>query len=290
MDNHQDTPHTNYVAIAANAVLGDIPAPAVIDFSGTPNGLEVFLGQAVSNNVSSFVGVLEAESYSSQTFTTYTPTADAACSNGNYAVCGWSGTGQVGGRWLVIDTAYYTGRVYRPILRLRDLAAAGEKIYTWIRLGYHGAAVDVIMDCEGVVLPLDRKLVVFPPVVMPPWPKPPGGMGWAAFHPEIMLQAEGAGAHSLNIDFLQFMPTEGWLRFYPVIPDISFSLIRYDCGSGQLTRTTSAMVTHVPEGPGILLYPGVQQKVFCLVQNSAGMDIATQPTIRLQYRQRKRVL
>jgi len=291
VDNHYDSgPHNNYVGIGNTTVLGDVPAPAVLALSATPNGLEYFVGQAVTNGVATYTGVLEGESMSVN-YWTNTGTADAACSGGNYAACSWSGTGQTGGAWTASGamSAEWTGRIYRPVMRLRSLVTAGEKIYAWFKLSFLGAGADVMMECEGVVLPTDRYLVVFPPVALPPWPKPPAGFAWEAWHPQIVCQAEAAGAHALAIDFVQMLPTEGWLRFYAVLANKTNTLIRYDGGSGQISRTTTGGATHVAEGPGIMLYPGVQQKLYVLCQN-ASMDISTLSTVQVMYRARKRVL
>jgi len=288
VDNHQDAGHDDYVNIAASTILGDVPAPAVLTLSSSVNGLEYLVGQCVTNGVAAFTGMLEGESISVGVGgITVTPTADAACSSGNYAACGWNGAGVVGGGWGV-DPTSYAARVYRPVLRLRNFVAGGEKILLWVRLT--GPAGDILLDAEGVIMPTDRKLVVLPPVALPPWSKPPAGFSWEGLTPWMVVQAEGAGAHVLNVDFFQMLPTEGWLRFYCVQPLMTYSQVRYDCGSGQNTRSATAGVTHVPEGPGIWLYPGVQQKIFVLNQNAADSAIGTNTTVRVQYRARKRVL
>lgn len=291
-DNHMDGIHNNYVSIANTAVLGDVPAPAILTLLASPNGLEYFVGQAVTNGVSTFTGMAEGEGIYRHAFGSFAVVGDATCSNGNYGAYTWNGTGEADFAWNITgaQSQEWAGRVYRPIMRLRDLVGAAEKYFAWFRLRFEAwPGVDRLCDGEGVVMATDRKLIVFPPLVLPPWPKPPAGFGWEGFHPNFVVQAEGVGAHALNIDFVQFFPVEGWLRLYPVITNMTYTMIRYDCGSGQISRGTTAGVTHVPEGPGILLYPGVQQKIFVLAQNAA-MDIATLHTVRVQYRQRKRVL
>jgi hypothetical protein len=291
-DNHYDTGHMNYFSIASSTILGDVPAPAVLTISNSLNGMEFFLGQCVTNDVANFNGMREGEQIFRHTFGGYAATADANCSNGNYGAYTWNGTGKVDAAWTMSATLsqQWAGRVYRPVLRLRDLIAGGEKIYAWFTLAFEGTGTDVMVQCEGVVLPTDRKLVVFPPMALPPWPRPPSGFAWEAWHLQIALQAEGAGAHAFNFDFVQMLPTEGWLRFYPVMANLTYSNIRYDCGTGQISRALTGAVSHVPEGPGILLYPAVQQKIFMLAQNAAGMDIAALLGLKVQYRPRKRVL
>lgn len=285
-DNHQDAAHDNFVAVAPLAILGDVPAPVVLTLSATPNGLDFLVGQAVTNNVGAFGGVLEAENYAASFFVTTTKPADGGCSNGAYVAGSWSGSGLAGLVWG-LDPTNYAARVYRPVLRLRDLVAGSEKILAWVRLSMSG---ETILDGEAVMLPTDRRLVVLPPLALPPWSKPPGGFAWEGIAVQLLFKAEGAGAHALGIDFLEFMPTEGWLRFYCVAPAATYSLTRYDGATGQNTRSLTAGVTHVPEGRGITLYPAVAQKIFVLNQNAAGSDISTVTTVRVQYRPRKRVL
>ena len=291
-DNHDDAGHDNWVSIAGNTVLGDVPAPTILTLSAAPNGMELLLGQMVTSNVAGLATVCEGEAASGSTGVTASASADAACSGGWYLGVSWSGAGAVTpAYWVLANMADFAGRIYRPVARLRDLVAGGEKLYLWWRAAYwNGSSNETIQDYEGIVAPTDRKLLVFPPMPIPPWPRPPQGFSWESLSLVLMCQAESAGAHALTLDFVQFLPTEGFLHLIPVISTIPYTLIRYDGGMNQITRSTSAGVTHVPEGPGLWLYPGEQQKILLLGQSTSAMDINTLYTLRLQYRQRKRVL
>jgi hypothetical protein len=293
VDNHDDAGHDNWVNIAGAAVLGDVPAPAIVTVTSTTAGLDVMLA-GMLNYSASFVGVLEGEAATADgdAAPALTVTADAGgCSGGSYGALTWSGTGQAVLMWSLDGThaAYFGGRVFRPVLRLRDLVAAGEKIWAYWETANSSGAWNILSLADGLMLPLDSRLVVFPPMALPPWPKPPAGFNWEGFVAVLVFVAEGSGAHAVNADFVGILPCDSWLRFLPVVTGLATS-IRYECGSGLITRATTGMVTHVPEGPGLQLYPGISQKVYFAGQAAPQADIAYNITLKIQYKARKRVL
>lgn len=292
IDNHDDAGHDNWVQLSNTALLGDVPAPVVITLSSTSAGLEYLVGQAANSGLPN--GVLEAEDGTLGAGVTGSLTADAACSGGYYRPLGWSGASAVqllGWDLGSVTTGSLAGRVYRPVLRLRDLISGAEQFWLWWRAGYYnGASFEAGQDFEGVMCSTTQKLVACPPMPVPPWPRPPGGFTWESASLMLMCQAAGARAHALNLDFAQLLPTEGWVRFLPVLSTLSSTSIRYDCGTGQISRGGSGMASHAVEGAGFPLYPGLTQKIFILAQAGGAMDPALVSTVKLQYRQRKRVL
>jgi len=66
--------------------------------------------------------------------------------------------------------------------------------------------------------------------------------------------------------------------------------VTYDCASGATYRAAQTVSTHFGEGPGIWLYPGMDQRLFFLVQAGAACDITWDFEVGLAYKARKRTL
>ncbi len=291
VDNHDDAGHDNFVNISGASILGDVPAPAILTYSsGSACGMDLMLSQIVNNNAS-YNPTLEGES-ASGTGLVNTSTADANCSNGNYGAGSWAGTGAVSLAWSIsaTDASYLEGRIFRPALRLRDLVAGGESIWAYWSVVYVGTGNNTIARADGLLLPTDQRVVVFPAMALPPWPKPPSGYTWEGFNLVLNLQAAGAGAHVFNLDFAQLQACDGWQRYLPLATLMAATQIRHDLGTGQITRTSTAMASHAPDGAGLWLWPGLNSRVVALCQAGTSADTAWSGTLKMQYRQRKRSL
>jgi hypothetical protein len=291
--NHSDAAHDDFAKIDSAGVAGGLPTPAWLRLVTGVNGCTYYVGQAVTSDVD-YTYVLEAEDGVLGAGVAGADTADANCSAGNYVPLGWNGAAAVTLEYWDLGaatTGKLRGRIYQPVLRLRDLVSAGEKFWLWWRVGFNVAGtVENIQDFEGVLCSTSQKLVACPPMPVPPWPRPATGWAWESATLSLMCQAEGAGAHVLNLDFVQLLPTEGWLKLVPVVSTVTDSKVLFDAGTGTVTRSATGMASHVPEGPGLTLYPGVAQTVFVLSHSSGAMLIATTTEIKIQYRERKRTL
>jgi hypothetical protein len=294
ISNHSDSGDDNFVKISSAGVAGALPTPAWLRLVclGT-NGLTYHAGQAVTSSVT-HTYMLEAESGTLGAGVTGAGSAVAGTSNGSYRPLSWSGSSAVMLLYWDLgaaDTAKYAGRIFRPLLRLRTLVTAGEKFWLWWRVGYNvSGTIETVQDFEGVLCSTSQRLVACPPLPVPPWPKPDAGWGWESATVCLMCQAEAAGAHALELDFVQMLPTEGWVKLTPIVSTVADTKIVHDAGTGRVTRSATGMASHAPEGPGLVLVPGVAQTVFILANTSGGMDIATSTEVKIMYRRRRRAL
>ena len=293
VNNHYDSGHDNWANILGgiSGVIGDVPAPAILSFTSTTADLDCIFAQAVDVSAG-FNAMLEGEALTGGTGLTVTSTADSSCSGGYYGALAWSGAGAVSGYWSVDGTnaAYYKGRIYRPVFRLRNLVAAGEKIWAYCWSGYNGSTVQVLDKQDGLLLPTDQRLVVFPPMALPAWSRPPTGFSWEGFVLGVTLQAEGTGAHAVGLDFVEALPCDGWQRFIPLVSGLANTQIRYDGGTGVISRSTSAIGAHAPEGAGLWLYPGLAQRIYVAMQAAPLANVDWGGTVKIQYQARKRSL
>lgn len=293
VSNYNNATHSNYVAISGASVVGDVPAPVVLSINkaGLANG-EVFVGQSVFSDGTNYAHQVEGEAGGEGAGITSVHTADAACSGGNYDALSWNGAGLVSLKTMSMNGVFATaagGRVFRPLIRLQALVTGGEKIWAnWRTAWDNGSSFEMLQEAEGILLPTDRRLVAFPSMYIPPWPVVDYNSDAVALC--LMGQAVGAGAHALALDFVQFMPMDGWLHFIPLAATLTDLYLNYDSGRDLVTRSVSIMQSHYVEGAGIKLYPGVNQRLYFLTCAGALADTAWQFVVTVGYRARKRVL
>jgi len=289
--NHDDAGHDNYVDIAAPE--GDLPAPAVLSVTkaSQPN-LEIWAGMASFVDRANVKLVFESESGASGAGVTVTGQASAAASNGNYSQLAWSGASAVGLRYWTLSAAEASalaGRIFRPVARLQSLVAGGEVMWARIGVSYDNAgALESYYSGELVLVPLDRLMVAFPPVQLPPWQVLDATSQTIAI--SIHVYEEGGGSNTVNLDCLFLVPLDSSLHLIPIITTYPNTALVYDCGTGLMVNDGKSILTHLPEGPGLVLYPGRLQRLAFTFRVGNAWDIALNPTVNLQYRPRKRSL
>jgi hypothetical protein len=292
-DNHSDAADTNYAQIAIAAIGGSIPAPAFVRVSNTVNGSTFVIGHTISSDVTATF-MLEAENGTLGAGVSGAGTGDGACSNGSYRPLSWNGSAVVNLLYWDLGatvTKQFRGRTFRPVLRLRDLISGSEKFWLWWRIGFNvGGTIETIQDFEGVLCSVTDKMIVCPPMPVPPWAKANEFWNWESATLCLMCQAEAGGAHALNLDFVHVMPTEGWLRFTPIVSTITNSQVTLDQGTGQVTRSGTAMASHAVDGAGIWLEPIAAQTLYVLSGAGSNMAITTLNVLRIAYRKRRKVL
>jgi hypothetical protein len=289
--NHNDAGHNCFVDIAAPE--GDLPAPAVLTVTkaSQPN-VEIWAGMGSFLDRPNVQLFLESESGASGAGVTPTNQASAAASGGNYTQLVWSGTGEVLPRYWSLSagqSSALAGRIFRPVARLQSLIAGGEVMWGRIVLYYdNGGTLEAFYGGEYVQLPLDRLMLTFPPVQLPPWQVLNATS--QAVTIAISVYEEGGGTNTINLDELFLVPLDSSLHLVPIITIYPNTTLVYDCGTGLMLNDAKSILTHLPEGPGLLLYPGKLQRLVFVFRVGNGWDINLNPTVNLQYRPRKRSL
>lgn len=207
--NHDDSGHDNYCDIAAGVILGDIPSPAVFEIKNTASDSlrNLWIGEAIYTAKQNLT--LEAENGVGQT-----PVVDANASNGNYVSNGWSGTTKASLiNWSLDATLmnYFDGNSFKALLRLRTLPSAYSDLRLSLRLEYNGT---IIWQGQQVLVAvytnapeiIDLGVIKIPPAL--------GGLtNYAALNLFLEAQRDTAGSHTLESDFLQLTPIDGYRQY-----------------------------------------------------------------------------
>ncbi len=213
---HMDSiAHKNYFGLCGHASEGDIPSPVEIVFSA-PFAVNPICSITLAEKVLRGTGradfwPAEGESLAAGAGVTRSVMASAACSAGYYGRFAWSGTGEVQlCAWSPNDvmTGIMRGQMHKGIVRLANTTG-----YTDLWL-----CVRVLSTTNGAVLaeslwalaPAGYRYVELAPVAIPP-----GLAGWDTYKAvKVALYARRAtaGSHQLDIDFIEWAPTERMRR------------------------------------------------------------------------------
>ncbi len=295
VENHTDSgPHHNYAEIAAGVVGGDLPAPTRLTLErAATDGMEILIG--LNHAAPGFEFWLESSAGLAGAGVTSASHSDAASSAGSFQRLTWSGSSAVTLLSFSRSAAWTSaagGRVYRPVARLSNsIAPIGERIWLSWRAAFDGGLwFEPLRDGEPVLADVYQRWVVFPPLAVPPWPV---GVLSETSEPvalQLLAQAEGSGSHTLDVDCVYWLPTQGWARYRPLVSAVAGTSIVHDCGSGLVRRRASLMQSHEAEGPGLWLQPGAAQRLCLLARAGTSMGIDWQTTLKVEFRPRKRCL
>ncbi len=283
--NHQDSGHDNWVRIEAAAVTGDLPTPPIINLNNnyaSGDVLDVYLSHNYLSSPQYLSNTIEAENA-----TGGTPTADGACSNGNYNSVSWTATTETQLLSFTLgdaDTEYALGNLFKIMMRFQTAPA-----YTncWIRWKFlFGSRV----VWSGPLLLLNTKALQDTGIVQ--WP--PGGdlpENMAGLSLNLYAKRNTAGTHNLKIDYIQLMCMDGFRIYRGSVPiDQGDHLV--DDGVKQVVYKTSqgnlGYHTHNVIGQSVMLRPGYVQKIHVLELESTGVaPIARTFSVQVSYRPRR---
>ena len=161
--------------------------------------------------------------------------ASAAASNANYSNLVWVGTSEVIARYWTLSAAAASalaGRIFRPVARLQSLIAGGEKMWARIVLNYdNGAALESVYSGEYVQVPIDKLMLSFPPLQLPPWQVL--NVTSQAISIGINVYEEGGGSNTINLDELFLIPLDSSLHLIPIITSFPNTGLSYDSWNGS---------------------------------------------------------
>lgn len=285
--NHEDAVHKNYVDLGT--VNGDLPTPIILEATGaglTDYGMMV--GLAAYADVANLVTRFEGESLTALTGVTRTLVADTNCSGGSYGQLDWSAQYATNlGYWSLstTETGAYRGRAYRAALRFVDVPSYNRY---WLQWGAYVSSPPVsYFLTEGVVLTA-TNMMILPVLQLPPWPVDGGS---DSVYLGLRVYKGDSGAATLKLDVMQLLPADGFLDFAPMIAGYGAFSILYDQALGVLKQSNLSSGSHQVLGPGIELIPGRAMRLCFLFYKSDGnWDISKSATIKVSYRERKRII
>lgn len=288
--NHRDSGHDNYVELGT--IDGELPSPAMIrmDGSGMTN-IEALCGVGHYMDWANFQHQWEGETATAGSgAVTMSILSDANCSNGSYAQFAFSGSDAKRMCYWTASGANLkacAGRVFWPVVRLRT-APSLNSYWFWLQVCYNNAGtLETIYEGEGVMA-ANQKVLILPPLRLPPWVV----QTLTSVNAEIALHVDPVltGSHTVQVDTLLLLPADSFLRLMPVVTTYPNFDLLFETDTRMLWSNSLSFASHYPEGPGIWLLPGYTNRIYFAFRAGTDWDIADNPTIRVQYRRRKRTI
>jgi hypothetical protein len=211
--NHDDmgAQHDNWVTIAAADVVGDLPAPPRLEITNNYNSgtraATIFVAHNIFGNFVNLNHILEAESA-----TGGTPTEDSDSSGGYYNAKSWAVTTETELLDWIISTTLLTacaGNYFRLLLRLATTLAYSD---LWLRVKIK-MELTTIWESEWSLAPNGFSLFELATAQLPAYLAGEGDIYPA--HLVLYGKRATAGTHTLNVDFLQLSPLDGWRKLQP---------------------------------------------------------------------------
>jgi hypothetical protein len=293
VQNHDDgdAGDDNYVAIAGSAVEGVLPAPVRLEITNTyndPGELAIlWVGHNVNANPSSLDHILEGEDASGGTTQTV-----AGNSGGEYQTKTWATDTETELFAWTLGTSLLSacaGRRFHLLARFHSSPPTDVyfrwKIYASTAVIWTGPW----FTFESGTFTQIRSMGV---VQLPPW-----NIGGSGYSVSLGLRLFGrkTGGSTVNLDFVQLTPTDGfrqtrsrggdWAAYTErLILDEMQGITYTDSGSGSARYANWAT-----RGSPIMLAPGQDQRLYFLNYGSTGNadNIDRSLSIRAYYRPRR---
>lgn len=292
IDNRQDSTHDCFVEIAGSQIDGELPTPAEIylqqdDTTGGTgrNYGRFYIGVNAFADPTSFEPVLEAEDMTGVADST---TASTSMSGGVYStVTVGSAFSKVYPKWTV-PAAWadaFRGRYVKLLVKF--LGKTSNWVVQPVVYEYNGlqelfvGRPRQIVNSNGLV---DLGLVPIPPS--------PYASDMASQQLGLILYHDGSnGASSyIQMDYLFLMPTDSGrtiLQRGMFIPDGDYML--FDEIEGVFVSNESGLKhpIYTPQGPGTMLFPGRDQRVYILHGRDSTAEGADLKSVQIWYRPRR---
>ena len=282
----------NHVLINAAEVVGDLPSPCRIEIintvAGTPRSRNHYIGHSVWPTPASLDWYLEAEDG-----TGGVDTADVTASGDVFVRYALTDTEATAITWAVTEAQLdaFGSNWYVVLMRLNAVAASTTKVR--LKLQYQSTTFwqqekQTTLDVTNFLQEIG--IINFDP----------NGTGADRQPVDLILTATRASAANLDIDYLMFMPLDGYRKLVAKIAyGIEQSATLVD---DMITRPSTVYVlrsskrlgdyyTAQQGAPPIMLYPGRDQLLLFAWDAADGTALpARTATARLYYRPRRRTI
>ena len=286
-------PVQNYAQIAAADVVGDLPAPPRLEITNTTVGgiqdADVYIAHNILSAPATFAHILEAESATGGTMT-----EDASSSGGYKNIVSWEVTTET----LLLDWTLSTtllnacaSNYFRLLLRMSYPYLYDD---LWVKMKL-SVGLSIFWESEWSLPQNPSSLIELATVQLPP-----NLIGIGDSYPlHLKLYGKRAitGTHTLEIDYMQLSPLDGWRKLEPNKTDTA-QLLPYnarlvDDEIDNYLYTDSWSTPgrfgnyHTASAP-ILLCPNKLQRFYFLHNiDSTSAPIARTLSIKAYYRPRR---
>ena len=282
--------HVNCFGLCGHLSEGDLPSPVELEI-WNPYGADAIRNLTISQRT--LIGTaradfpcLDDDDMTQGADATLTRTDDAGCSLGKFARIAWNGTAE-----SQLFTVAYTapavdvlrGTVQRGVVRLANMIAYTD-LWVCLKALYPGTST-VLEESLWVLVPAGTKYFELPPLAMPAALAAPGTGYYNRMTIGLYGRRATAGAHTLDIDYIQFMQAEG-LRHLTDISNggaLGMGGKLVDSGideSCYFKVLDQSEITHVGNGRFLSVLPGYDSMV--RVVHRAGGDGAWTIGIRVK--------
>lgn len=281
--NHCDATsgHQNFVDASPAEVKGTLPCPVQVrlilpqEFPAALQDGYFAAGFDLKDAGGAFEHALEGEAGSPGSGCTgSSQPVDSSCSAGCSALVEWTSQSEVAlWKWQLsaAQLKYMRARLFRPLLRLAALPAAG--IYLRWSVANPGGG-ELLRTTQT---PLDPNRCLAP---LPALRLPPDEMGGGAYQPlELHLLAEcaAAGTKSLNIDFVHLLPASSFQHLRPLSGLAAGHTLVSDGRENKVyamhTISRSQHISHLLTGEPVTLQPGRENRIYFLFETAAGAPV-----------------
>lgn len=288
----------NYISMLSNAITGDLATPVRLEMTNTYNVAtdlsHIFISHNYDSNPDTLDHILEAEDSVGGT-----PTVAATSSGGYYNAYTWTGDTQKQiARWVLSSEllAACAGRWFKLLAKFTGEIPTGIKLQA--KITFPSGVILTIVDSAAEVAITGGTysslgVQEIGTLQIPPWL--PGESVLAPV--DLTLYARKVGGGSLNIDFIQLTPLNGYRILVPqgygvhyeeiIVDDGIYQNIYIDNWNGAAGKTGH----YIGYGKQIMLQPGLAQRIYFLQRNmSAGAEPARTLSLKAFYRPRRRAL
>ena len=276
--NHDDGGQDNHWTVTAGNVVGDLPAPVIVQLTNTAGASRGYrrFHLAVARDGYDYVHMLEGENRVSGG----SVITDSDASNGSHiqltvnttALIGWTLNttllGKTKGRWFRLLARVYPSSIalyVRP--EIRDDAGL---VTLW-----SGDEVRVPSSGGWQISDLGRV------------PLPPGGYtnAWSAAL-RLVLNCRSAGNTTFSCDFIQLTSTDSWIDLdqlgYLIVNN---GTITIDC-INEIYHAAGVPL-YVPSGGPLMVWPNVNNRFYLLEYEALNCLIANSFNVSMWYRPRR---
>jgi hypothetical protein len=293
--NHDDADsgHDNWANIDGLDIEGDLPTPLRLEITNnTDAGVSteemrtVYVALGIHNDPFAFVHMVELEGNTA--LVTDTETANAASSGGTYVEYEWTDAGMTDLVKIQISNTVMSqikGAYVRVLVSLRSDPPAGcrYQLSLWDADNLTIWDGPIIYGVDGDRL-LDFGTVPLPPALIG------SGLEMGEMFLVLAADANASGTHTLDMDFLQLTPLDGW-RAHDSTASIPAGEGLFDDGiAGYAYHFDGDYGYNLPpaRGHAIHLLPGHDQRLYILQMGADGQAaILRSVALKAYYRPRR---
>lgn len=282
----------NYVQIAANDVIGSVPAPVKVELknlSGSATLNSIHLANNVFADPTTFNPLLEAEARTSGGSTA----SNANASGGSQLQLSGYASGQTV-TWTLSSALLQKtqSRWFRLLMSMMLRSATGAQAETvQVRLRDDtGAFVVWGENNQEVSLPPNNTFLWFADLGAIPLPPADWDTNWDALQLQLTFRL-ASGTANTYLDCLYLMPTDSYrlLQLRPYALPTNGLVVDNGIDGGAYMEISSLRSPYVqPSGAPLMVWPGRVQRIYVLADRPTGMaDITQKWAMKVWYRPRR---